>query len=66
MEFTDQMYIGQIDGRTVAMAWKCAGKSGEKFNRDTIQRWIKRGYDIQTVHKSETDAHYAQMRAAAV
>lgn len=64
MTFSDQMYIGQRDGKTVAMAWKCSGSDGEKTNRAVLREWIKAGYDIQTVHKSECDKFYEEMRAS--
>jgi hypothetical protein len=60
-----QMYIGQRDGKTVAMAWKCIGKEGEKWNRRTLREWIKEGYDIQTVMKDECDKYYDEMRGNA-
>lgn len=64
IQFSDQMYIGQRAGKTVAMAWKCNGVVGEKRNRRTLRKWIKSGYDIQTVHQDECDKFYDELRSA--
>jgi hypothetical protein len=63
LDGAEQMYIGQRAGKTVAMAWKCTGKEGERHNRETLREWIKAGYDIQTVHKDQCDPYYEELRA---
>lgn len=59
--FTDQMYIGLRNGRCVAIAWKLTDSNE---NARTVSRWTRDGLDVLTVHESESDPYYEQMRSA--
>jgi len=56
MELTDIKIFGLQNGRCVASAWKAEGKGADKFNRQTVTEWAKRGYDIVTLHKDDPAA----------
>lgn len=63
MESTDTMIFGFKDGVCSASGYKQAGPGADKWNADTVTRWVKQGYDIKTVNKAgpKAKAHFDQM-----
>jgi len=60
--FTDYLYVGLRDGRCFAMAWKMTDAAE---NARTVREWVKRGLDVQTLHKDQCRPYWEQMRGDA-
>lgn len=59
MEDTDILILAFKDNVCVGSAWKQTGKDGERFNRQTVNEWMKRGWDVRMLRRDDPAAKAA-------